>query len=73
MPATVRRVKITGFSTGRTQNFAVKINRRLTVNALLGTNAGTEGVNFTGTYAVQGGQVEVFDSNGVRWVFEEVR
>lgn len=72
MPTDVARVRIIGTFNGNSSNFVVRIGGRLVVNELVGTFWGQpryEGIHLTNG----GGVVEITNSSGVAWSFEEVR
>ncbi len=73
LPSYVTKVKITGDYSGYCQNFAVDIAKRLIVNEILGACSVGSGRHFEGTYATQGGLVEITISTGVNWTFTEIR
>lgn len=72
MPTDVARVRIVGTFSGNSSNFVVRIGGRLVVNELVGSFWGQpryEGIHLTNG----GGVVEITNSSGVSWSFEEVR
>jgi hypothetical protein len=71
MPTTVSRIHIVGTYNGNSSNFIVRIGGRLVVNELLGT--GWSQTRYDGVHLTSGGVVEITNSSGVAWTFEEVR
>jgi hypothetical protein len=71
MPTNVARVRITGSYAGDSSSFVVNIGGHQIVNALIGTGQGSTA--WDGTYVNPGGAVEITDSAGVSWSFNEVR
>lgn len=72
MPTDVARVRIVATYNQNSSNFIVKIGGRLIVNELMGTAWGQtryDGTHLTGG----GGVVEITNSSGVAWSFEEQR
>jgi hypothetical protein len=70
MPRTVRRVHIIGTYPGVSSNFIVHIDDDLVVNEIIGTSRFPTVSD--GTYATNGGEVEITGSSGVSWTFTEV-
>jgi len=72
LPARITRIKIGATYTEFASNFIVKIAGNLVVNELMGT--GFNQTKFEGTYLITaGGTVQITNSNGVFWIFTEVR
>lgn len=71
MPTYVARIRITGSFTGNSSNFIVKVGGRLLVNELLGR--AWSSTTYDGTLLTTGGVVEITNSSGVAWTFNEVR
>lgn len=72
LPPYVRRLRIQGSYSGSSSKFIVWINEFLLVNIMLGTD--WESTTFDGTYSTCAScVVEIEHSNGVSWVFTEVR
>jgi len=75
MPGDVRRVRIIGTYNGHSSNFIVKIAGRLIVNEIIGTDTPfTIGPRYQGDHLLtSGGVVQITNSSGVAWSFEELR
>jgi Abnormal spindle-like microcephaly-assoc'd, ASPM-SPD-2-Hydin len=74
IPTNVARIHITGDYGGSCENFIIKIAGRLIVNEILGSCSISIGRHYDGTHLItNGGVAEVTSSNGINWVFEEVR
>lgn len=70
MPTNVRRVKITGQWTGSgTSNFIVYIGGYLVVNEIMRSYPNG---HFEGTYATNGGAVQIKSSGQIAWTFLQV-
>jgi hypothetical protein len=65
LPSTVKFVTITGIYEGTSSNFIVRVAGDTKVNEILGSSR--DSTSFSGTYAVEGGLVEITDSTGVSW------
>lgn len=71
MPRTVRRVRVRGTWNGvSNSNFIVRIGGTLVVNEILREMADR---TYDGIHATMGGQVEITNSSGISWSFEEIR
>jgi hypothetical protein len=72
-PTDMTRVRIRGTPSTSCQNFIVRVGGRLVVNDILGTCSVADARTYDGTHAVTGGLVEITNSTGIAWTFEEVR
>lgn len=74
MPTYVRRIRIEATYGGRCENFVVRIAGRLVVNEILGNcSVAGNGRDYDGTFATTGGVTEITFSNGIDWLFTELR
>jgi hypothetical protein len=70
----LRRVRPIGIYNGHAQHFIVRVNGRLVVNEIIGTDDDfTDGVRYQGDHQVTApGPVRIESSNGVEWSLEEI-
>jgi hypothetical protein len=73
IPSYFTRVRISGSTDSSCSNFIVRIAGRLVVNEIIGGCSIASGSRYEGVHVNTGGQVEITNSAGVRWVFREER
>jgi hypothetical protein len=70
LPARSARYRVQATYAGSSENFAVTVDGRLAINVLVGSSQNP--ISFGGTYAFNGGRMEVRAGGGVDWRVDEL-